>query len=477
MTFTSDTQGKLDTVAGKIQKTNKSAAERLFRLSAAVGRAPDSMANAWAATDVHYMIDARVIAEQMRAQDIPGLWLRFLEWVRNVLIFLPLVVTWYGVSRAMGSYSVYVNAIVNDPRADKTPLTLPFLYLWEQGFGGHLPGWLVLSQLAFYDFVLLALLFLLTGFVNIRSHLRTSRKEQEAELVQEELTDALADAALCLTDRRGQQPMDAVDIAKQLLDELGKERQRLDALSSRREKELADLKGFTDALIPISRNMLEGAVHIKQSADNLTLAFQQSTNNLAQVFQNITPQIQQMATDQKQLLGTVGQLFQVQNGTYQEVKQLVEDQKNWGQALEDAVDEFTVSTRGINQFTGQINQWSNHLSGLVTQLTNEHQAQTTVSQMTADAARGLQEALKEIQQASNNLRSMAADFYSILNMQKAFPDVVKASLNDVIRDYNNAAANVAQGGSNLSYAAKILYDAAGRLNGGNGHGMGGPVGP
>lgn len=378
-----------------------------------------------------------------------------LEWLRNLLIFLPLVLTWYGISQAVNSYSVFVNAITNDPHADKTQLTLPFLYLWQQGFGGHLPSWLVLSKLAFYDFVLLFLLVALTAIVNVRSHLRTSRKDQEAELLQEELTDALADAALCLTARRGQQPMDAVDIAKQLLGELEKERQRLDALSKRREKELADLKDFTDALVSISQNMLNGAVHVEQSIVNLT-----------QVLQSLTAPIQQMGTDQRQLLTTIGQLLHLQSDTNQDVKQLVTDQKSWGQSLEDAIGEFTISTRSINQFSNKINQWSTQLEALVTQLSNEHKAQTTISQMTADAATGLQEALKVIHQASVELRSMAMDFYTVMNTQKAFPDAVKTSLNDVIRDYNNAAASVAQGGNNLAYAARILYEAANRLNGG-----------
>src|SRR2546425_1370890 len=254
MSFIVDTQTKVDTVARKIQNINPSAANRLFRLSAAVGRAPNSMADAWAANNVQQMIDAHVIAEQMRANDIPGLGLRALEWVRNLLIFLPLVLTWYGISNAVSSYSTFINTITSNPHADKTQLQFPFLYLWQQGFGGYLPGWLVLSRLAFYDFIMLLLLVLLTGIVNIRSNLRTSRKEQEVELLQEELTDALADAALCLTNRRGsqQQAGGGVDISQQLLDQMEKERQH-------REQELVALKSFSDALAPIAQNMLNGA--------------------------------------------------------------------------------------------------------------------------------------------------------------------------------------------------------------------------
>lgn len=451
MSFITDTQTKIDTIARKIQKVNPSAATRLFRLSGAVGNAPNSMPDAWAATNIQQMIDTHTIAAQMRAQDIPPWGLRVLEWIRNLLIFLPLVLTWYGISSAVNSYSTYVNSL---SKSD-LPALPPFLYLWQQGFGGYLPGWLTLSRLAFYDFVLLALLVFLTAVVNIRVHLRSSAKEQEVELLQEELTDALADAALCLTTRRGQQPTNVADLSRQLLDELGKERQRLDDLSTRREKELADLKSFTDALVPISQNMLNGATHI-----------QQSTSALTQVLQGLTSPVQQLVNDQQQMLSTIAQVLQMQRETGENVRQLVADQKTWGQDLEQAIDELTLSTRSLNQLPATINQWTGQLGGLVNQLSVEHQAQTTVSQMTADVASGLQDALRNIHNASNELRSMANDFFTIMNMQKDFPNAVKASLNEVIRDYNNAAANVAQGGNNLAYAARMLFDAANRLNGG-----------
>jgi hypothetical protein len=455
MSFTTETQTRIDTIARKIQRVNPTAANRLFRLSAAVGYAPDSMADAWALTNVQQMIDTHAVAAQMRAKDIPPRSLRLLEWLRNLLIFLPLVLTWYGISRAVSSYATFITTLNNNPAADKTQLTQPFLYLWQQGFGGYLPSWLTLSQLALYDFILLALLVILTAIVNIRSHLRTNSKEQAVEVLQEELTDVLADAALCLTTRRGQQPTNVVDLSQQLLDELAKERQRLDDLSTRREKELADLKSFTDALIPISQNMLNGATQV-----------QQATSRLTQTIVDITAPVQHLLTNQQQQLGTLVQLLTTQRETSDNVKQLVNDQKDWGQSLEEAIDDFTTSTRRLDQLPAAITQWTNQLGNLVNQLTIEHKAQTTVSQMTADAALGLQDALKNIHQAANELRSMSNDFFTIMNTQKEFPAAVKLGLNDVIRDYNNAAASVAQGGNNLAYAARMLLDAANRLNGG-----------
>src|SRR5258707_4430804 len=114
MNFVQDTRRKIEIVASKIEKVNPTAAARLMRLSGAIGRAPDSMPEAWAATNVQQMIDVHTIAAQMRAKDTPSRALRALEWIRNVLIFLPLALTWYGISQAVSSYASDITDIQNN---------------------------------------------------------------------------------------------------------------------------------------------------------------------------------------------------------------------------------------------------------------------------------------------------------------------------------------------------------------------------
>ncbi|HEX7734738.1 MAG TPA: hypothetical protein VF458_07740 [Ktedonobacteraceae bacterium] len=448
MAFTQDTQRKIENVASKIEKLNPTAALRLMRLSSAIGRAPNSMPEAWAATNVQQMIDVRTITDHLRARDTPALPWRILDWIRNLLIFAPLALTWAGISNAVGAYSSYIASVQNDHHVDSAHLAqimqTPFLYLWQQGFGGYLNSAFILSNLAFADFIMLSFMLILTAFVNSRTHLRSSQKELEVEQIQEELTDALADAALCLTTTLGQQPTNIADLSRQLLDELARERQRLDDLSTRREKELADLKSFTDALLPISQNMLNGASHI-----------QQTTDSLRNTLQGLSSPLQQLVSDIQGMLSSIAQAIQLQRETSESVKQLVSDQKTWGSDLEQAIDELSISTRSLNQLPASINQWTGQLSGLVNQLTIEHQAQTTVSQMTADASSGLQEALKAIHQTANEMRSMANDLFTIMNLQRDLPNAVRSSLGDVV----NAA-------NSLNYAAQMLMNVSARLNGG-----------
>jgi hypothetical protein len=438
MSFITDTQGKLATVANKIHRVNPSAANRLLRLREAVGHAPNSMADAWAMTDIHQMIDARVIAEQMRAKDIPPWWMRGLEWARNLLIFLPLVLTWFGISGAVSGYSAYISSILNNPHADKTLIQQPFLYLWQQGFNGYLPktfilGQLTLSRLAFYDFLLLFALFALTAVVNGRLHLRFASQEQKAELIQEELTDALTDAALCLPRKPGQQQ---IGNARDVLEQMEQERQM-------REQELTALKTMIDSMTTSSQNMLNGGMHI-----------QNATDQLRQTLQNLTGPVQQIVADQQQILGEMRQISGQQGAAVQNLQQLVADQQQWGAAMQRAAGEIAGAAASLNQLPGKLDQWTAQLVTLVTQLGLELDAQRGVTQQIADAAPYLRDSVSKIQDAANNLHSVAQDLFNVMNMQKVVLDTARSSFGDV-----------AQGGNNLTYAAQLLYNAANRLNG------------
>lgn len=463
MSFIADTQTKLDTVARKIQKINPSAANRLFRLSAAVGRAPNSMYDAWSLNDIHQMVGVQAITEQLRAKDIPSQGLRFLEWTRNLLIFLPLVLTWYGISNAVNSYYTFVTVVRNNPAADQAQIQLPFLYLWQQRFGGYLPGWLTLGNLAFYDFILLFLLVILTAIVNVRTHLRTSRKEQEAELLQEELTDALSDASLCLTRPRAGQGggVGGVDISpqlQQLQEEIQKDRESRDATRQ-------DFKTLIEPLAPLLQNMITRAQYIQGSMDNLAQVQQSSMNGLSQTLQGLSATAQQLVTNQEQLLTTVGELLTEQKNGTLSVKQMVEDQRIWGQAIMNAVQEFAKLSQGLNQMPAAIKQWTAQLEALVNQLSVEHQAQITVTEKTSDAAAHLKSAFDQVEKVAADLISISNDFFDLKNMMQGFPGFVNATIGEVARQYNTAAASVAQGGNNLNDAARILQEAANRLNG------------
>ena len=107
-------------------------------------------------------VDPRAIAEVLTSKR-SWIWGIF-EVARNVLVFAPIAVTWFGLSRATDAYATELAA--KPDLASK-----PFLLLWEQGFGGA-PGVITFSTVAIPPMVMtsccplapsMGMLFLGTG--------------------------------------------------------------------------------------------------------------------------------------------------------------------------------------------------------------------------------------------------------------------------------------------------------------------------
>src|SRR5207249_3436083 len=130
----------------------------------------------WAATDIHRVINPRMIAEGIKSKATPGWMLRIFEWIRNGLVFIPLTLTWLAIWQAIPLYEDQVNR-------NKDLSQFPFLYLWQQGFGGKLNPFFLLSNVALFDAALLALIFLLTLFVTWRYSVTNAQREKDAELL------------------------------------------------------------------------------------------------------------------------------------------------------------------------------------------------------------------------------------------------------------------------------------------------------
>src|SRR5437763_1093240 len=89
----------LEAVANQVEASDKGAADRLRELSYAVKGGPN--ADAWAASNIYQIIEPEQIIERYKTQRKTESTISILEWVRNSLIFAPLVVTWFGISQAV----------------------------------------------------------------------------------------------------------------------------------------------------------------------------------------------------------------------------------------------------------------------------------------------------------------------------------------------------------------------------------------
>jgi methyl-accepting chemotaxis protein len=89
------------------------------------------------------------------------IFLRFnlgLTIVRNALVFLPVALTWYAISKASSAFAVYT--------ANNTLTVSNFLDFWENGYGVLSKEW-SLSHIATLDFQIIIVIILMTIAISI----------------------------------------------------------------------------------------------------------------------------------------------------------------------------------------------------------------------------------------------------------------------------------------------------------------------
>ncbi|MYY13179.1 methyl-accepting chemotaxis protein [Streptomyces sp. SID4919] len=122
----------------------------------------------------------------------------WLEAGIGALVFLPLLLTWYALSEATSAYEALIG---EEPKA----AARPFLQLWQTGFEGRLTGWSTFGDVAVYASWAIVLLFALTlvhGFRRAHEDRREAGADRSAAELLARLVPVLTRAQLLLNDKR-----------------------------------------------------------------------------------------------------------------------------------------------------------------------------------------------------------------------------------------------------------------------------------
>lgn len=126
----------------------------------------------------------------------------WLEALLGALVFVPLMMTWYGLTQASSAYQALTGA---DPKS----ASRPFLQLWQSGFDGHLTGAFTFGHVAMGATCAIALLFALVLVHGLRKSAVTRREEsaqRDAEKLRARLVPVLTRAQLVLNAHRLSSP-------------------------------------------------------------------------------------------------------------------------------------------------------------------------------------------------------------------------------------------------------------------------------
>jgi hypothetical protein len=233
-------------LANEVRPHDAAIAVVLERLADAVKLGRPDEARGYAAA-----IDARSTAQAVTAQQ-SQIW-GFLEVARNVLVFAPIALTWYGLSTATDAYA---RLLGQQPDLGNKP----FLLLWEQGFNG-VGNSIVFSTLAGIDASLIGILIVLTLAIHFRAEIRDTRTRAETLLKESQIRATVAHATSVATSGLGNEEADA------LLDQMAAEERRVFERAMEREQQLYDLESAIGELRKSAADLARAAEALRSGTN------------------------------------------------------------------------------------------------------------------------------------------------------------------------------------------------------------------
>lgn len=235
------------TTAVALRRLGDEAFAREPSLGTLLGRLADAVDEGRSTEATGYIgaIDPHGLAELLAGKH-SRFW-AILEVLRNVMVFAPIAVTWFGLSLASAAYAEMLTA-----RPDL--VSQPFLLLWQRGFDGRL--FLNFSSLAAIDASLIGILIVLSLALHTRSEIRDVAMRTSVLLKESEIRALLGQAS-----SHGALDIASAD-AESILVDMAAEERRIYERAAEREGQLFDLEGAVARLG-------DAAARLERAADSL----------------------------------------------------------------------------------------------------------------------------------------------------------------------------------------------------------------
>jgi hypothetical protein len=472
-------------MATYLQKLGAShAASRMEELDRVITNPNASLVekNAWAA-NLHDLIHTDGIVEGVRLRKTTPWLLQLLEIVRNVWVLAPLVLTWYGVSKAVDAFHTFLALPGNEEKYQNTS----FVFLWQDGFGGELAKiqGVKLGDLAFYDFALLLILAILTLVVVFLSNAYNIARERQAENLRDELASVLSSSSIELARSAGS-PSVGVNL-QQLVAEMQQVRglfasvvgqwqqdqKAIESLRTELGRAAGEMRTAADTLKATSTEfvntntelrrlcgeMASSANKMEASASSLTVSVADLKTQQAYLTgeaQKIVTGLGELSKKQDTMItnmgGVVGGLNNFKTGVETAINGLTSSMAGVSQSTRDAVDTLTVYKDETVKMVGmlaQISQYQANYYAALQQLNTEQQALVNDMKQIAQPSA----------QAMANLSSVMLGVWTEANktvqLLGSVPARLQQSIDPVLQDHKMAAQS-------LSQAAQALNGAYGR---------------
>ena len=366
-----------------------SLSERRDSLLALAGAIDSEDAHIWAKVDLFAAFgkDAVAVPGADRRDSQITVW----EWARNVLVLLPLLITWSGVALASyqyGQLTRLAGSVDALPRI-RDVANRPFIALWEQGFDNidGLPEDLWRSLAGWFDLTMVASLDLAAIFMVIATSVRVGylRRHREVTLenrfqqVWNQLRETLTYASFHLSKR-------AFDTPLRVTEELGK---------------------ATNQLSSITNHVLDAEERAKNRLDHITESITTFNSRLAaheEVVAGLNVTAKSLSDNLRGARDDIAQIGATFSDTATQERILVDQLGETSRQL------ATTTVESLSQAS----QIASATSELVSALTAERGVQSAVSESLAGSATALRNSADEIRRQWEQLGENRIDLRSDL---------------------------------------------------------------
>ncbi len=395
-------------LAASIQEVDARAAERLSDLSGALGN--EESRTRWADVDLRRAFNTERIAHAWAVRKEGGYASALIETIariRNVLVLLPLAVTWYAFYEASRAYDDYLTRV---PEQSGTPM----LVLWQRGFGGELPAWSRFSSIALIDVILIGLIIVMTFISEGRRDKRDDQIALTANRFQTDLDNVLGAATVVLApDRANRTALLAQNVerlafrfdrnSQELLNRLQVEHDRLELVANRREQEFSDFAVFASG-------MRSGA----EETHRLLIDLRQVSISLQNALEDMTSEVGVSGDQQRTLLQAVGNLERIVASGIQSDQAVTRQLSDAANNLADAADRALTGSEAAAQAGRMAGEAVRGIAEVAAMLAESQARDSDGSARESESTARLAEVLRSSMAGVSNSSSQLGDIGRIL---------------------------------------------------------------
>ena len=451
---------QIDGIAASLNEVDPRSARRLRELATAL--TTETGRQRWSDVDLRRAFNTDRLSHAYAVRREGGYapnTVEIADKVRNVLVLVPILLTWAALGEAATAYDRYIAE--NPDQASQ-----PFLLLWQRGFGGE-ASWTspTFSTVALIDAIVIVVIILLTFYAHGRRERQEDLIADTASDFQADFDNALAEATVLLATDRSSRPIQLADSVERLADrferssqsllnQLQVEHDRLDHLAARREKEFADFGVFASGMRAGAEEMHRLLVDLRQVSSGLERALEDlssevsSTKDQQRTLVTAVSNMERMASSSIQSDQAVArQMSAAASNLAETADKAISGAESAAQASRVAVD----AVRGIGSLAQQIAESQARVEqALASQveangtLAESLRASAAGSQSTARTLNDIGAGLSKIREEFERLSSQTAQHASALNGLLTQQSEIARDISTVVREIGSVGLNTAQ---------------------------------